>query len=194
MIIVENEQMELTSHEPKTSLNAQGSVLEIGIGGGGLLALYNVEKVSEVFGIDPHPGMIAMAVRRSVRTPFPVKLVCGSAEEIPLDADEVDTVVSTLTFCSIPDLPRALGEMRRVLRPGGHLLFLEHGLHPDPAIADRQRRGETRHKWLYNGCHLTREIPKAIEDAGFTFVDNEAGEHPFGWMFPRIWGWYGAAI
>jgi ubiquinone/menaquinone biosynthesis C-methylase UbiE len=115
------------------------------------------------------------------------------AERIPLADDSVDTVFSTLTCCSIPDLPRALSEMRRVLRPGGELLFFEHGLHPDPNIAARQRRGEARRKWISNGCHPTRDISSAIEAAGFTFLENNAGEHPFGRLFPHLWGWYGAA-
>jgi len=172
---------------------ARGSVLEIGIGAGGILGLYDADGIHEVYGLDPHPKMIEKAARAAQHVVFPVKLLCAPAERIPLEDDSVDTVFSTITFCSIPDLPLALREMRRVLRPGGELLFFEHGLHPDPKIAERQRRGEARHKWLYNGCHLTRDIPGAIEAAGFTFLENNAGEHPFGWLFPHLWGWYGAA-
>jgi ubiquinone/menaquinone biosynthesis C-methylase UbiE len=156
--------------------------------------LYDPAKVTEVYGIDPHPGMIGKAAHAAVNVDFPVKLLCHTAEQIPLDDDSIDTVFSIATFCSIPDLPRALREMRRVLRPGGRLLFFEHGLHPDPVIAEKQRKGEARHKWIYHGCHMTRDIPKAIEEVGFTFEENTAGEQPFGWMFPHVWGWYGAAV
>ena len=173
---------------------ARGSVLEIGIGSGGMLALYDRSRVHEVYGLDPHPKMIKRSARAAQSVDIGVKLLCAPAERIPLDDDSVDTVLSTWTFCTIPDLPQALNEIRRVLRPGGELLFCEHGLHPDPTVADRQRRGEARHKWIYQGCHLTRDIPSFIERAGFKITENHAGELPLRWLFRHMWGWYGAAV
>ncbi len=172
---------------------ARGTVLEIGIGAGGILGLYDADRIHDVYGLDPHPKMIEKAARAAQKVPFPVKLLCAPAERIPLDDDSIDTVFSLLTFCTIPDLPLALNELRRVLRPDGELLFFEHGLHPDPTLAEKHRRGEPRHKWLYNGCHLMRDIPAAMEAGGFTCRENNAGEQPFGWLFPHLWGWYGAA-
>ena len=173
---------------------ARGSVLEIGIGSGGTLALYDRNQVDEVYGLDPHPKMMEQAARAAQNVDFAVHLLCAPAERIPLDDDSVDTVLSTWTFCTIPDLPQALNEIRRVLRPGGELLFFEHGLHPDREVAEKQRRGEARHKWIYQGCHLTRDIPSFIEGAGFKITQNRPGELPLRWLFRQIWGWYGAAV
>ena len=107
---------------------AQGRVLEIGLGSG-LNLPYYPEQTTEILGLDPHPKLLAMAGRKA--SPIPVRRIEGSAELIPLQGRSIDTVVTTWTLCSIPDLRCALAEVRRVLKPGGQFLFVEHGLAPD---------------------------------------------------------------
>jgi ubiquinone/menaquinone biosynthesis C-methylase UbiE len=96
-----------------------------------------------------------------------VRLIAGSAEAVPLDANSIDTVVTTWTLCSIPDVAGALREMRRVLRANGQLLFLEHGLAPEGNIQKWQNRLTPLWKWIGGGCHLNRPIRTLIESAGF---------------------------
>jgi SAM-dependent methyltransferase len=112
---------------------AAGRVLEIGIGSGLNLPFYS-DDVQQVIGLDPSPRLLAMA-RRARRPRGSIELIEGSAEAVPLESKSVDTVVTTWTLCSIPDAPRALREMLRVLKPGGHLLFVEHGLAAEPTCA-----------------------------------------------------------
>ena len=110
--------------------------------------------------------------------PIASKLFEGSAESIPLDASTVDTIVVTWTLCTIPDVTKALAEMRRVLRPGGQLLFVEHGLSPDEGIRKWQDRLTPVWKRIAGGCHLNRPVPKLIEDAGFRISRLETGYMP----------------
>lgn len=111
---------------------AQGRVLEIGVGSGLNLPFYG-PVVGEVLALEPSAGLVAMA-REAPRPDLPVSFIDASAEAIPLDDKSVDTVVTTWTLCTIPDAAAALTEMRRVLRPGGKLLFVEHGLAPDRGV------------------------------------------------------------
>jgi len=167
-------QRDLVAYRYRIIPAAEGRVLEIGIGSGLNLPFYS-RNVSHVIGLEPSPTLLAMA-RRVERTGFgPVKLIEGSAEAIPLKDASVDTVVTTWTLCSIPDAARALHEMRRVLRPGGHLLFVEHGRAPDPNVVWWQDRMTPVWKRLGGGCHLNRAIGTLIEDAGFQFDRLETG-------------------
>src|SRR5262249_9695155 len=104
-----------------------------------------------------------------------VDFIKGSAESIPLDHASVDTVVTTWTLCSIPDAPRALAEMRRVLKPGGRLLFVEHGRAPQPSVVWWQDRLTPAWKCVGGGCHLNRAIANLIEGAGFAFDRLQTG-------------------
>ena len=144
---------------------AQGRVLEIGIGSGLNLPFYRRE-VEAVLGIDPSPELLARARPHAAWVRFPVELRRGSAEAVPLDDGAVDSVVMTWTLCSIADPARALGEIRRVLRPGGALLFLEHGQAPDPGVARWQARLTPLWRRIAGGCHLDRPIGQLIEAAG----------------------------
>ena len=149
-------------------------MLEIGIGSGLNLPFYS-SNVTHVIGLEPSPKLLAMA-RRVERTDLgPVEFIEGSAEAIPLQDASVDTVVTTWTLCSIPDALRALRDMRRVLRPGGHLLFVEHGRAPDPNVVWWQDRLTPLWKPLGGGCHLNRTIGTLIEEAGFRFDRFESG-------------------
>jgi ubiquinone/menaquinone biosynthesis C-methylase UbiE len=145
---------------------AKGGVLEVGIGSGLNLPHYP-KAVTEVIGLDPSARLVAMARQAASGTAFPVSVMEESAEAIPLDESSIDTVVSTWTLCSIPNVGRALAEIRRVLRPDGHLLFVEHGLSPDVSVRRWQHRLTPMWKCCAGGCHLNRPIGKLVEDAGF---------------------------
>jgi len=153
---------------------AGGRVLEIGIGSGFNLPFYS-GTVERLIGLDPSPKLLAMT-RKNLRADGPeVELVEGSAEAIPLEDRSVDTVVTTWTLCSIPDAGRALREMRRVLKPSGQLLFVEHGLAPEPNVRWWQDRLTPAWKCIGGGCHLNRAIKTLIEDGGFRFERCETG-------------------
>lgn len=143
---------------------ARGLVLEIGIGSGVNLPFY--PEPAQVIGLEPSRALLTMA-RRTQRHPGRLLLVQGSAEQIPLRDASVDTVVVAWTLCSIPDVSSALAEMRRVLRPGGGLLFVEHGRSPDAAVARWQDRLTPLWRRVSGGCHLNRPVRQLIEDAGF---------------------------
>jgi len=156
---------------------AQGLVLEIGIGSGLNLPFYGA-AVREVLGLEPAPRLIGMAQQAAQAASIPVAFIEGSAEAIPLDDHSVDCVVSTWTLCTIPRAAQALGEMRRVLRPGGQLLFVEHGLSPDASVRRWQDRLTPPWRFIAGGCHLNRPIRTMIENAGFRCDRIETGYMP----------------
>lgn len=145
---------------------AEGRVLEIGIGSGLNLPLYG-PGVRAVIGLEPSPQLLRMARDRISAAPAPVELLEASAEAVPLEDASIDTVVTTWTLCTIPDAPRALAEMRRVLTPGGALLFVEHGRAPEPSVARWQDRLDPLWCRAAGGCHLNRRIDELIAAAGF---------------------------
>lgn len=156
---------------------ARGRVLEVGIGSGLNLPFYS-PQVKELIGLERAPLLLAMARDASNRVPLPVTFIEGSAEAIPLDGKSIDTVVTTWTLCTIPAAVQALGEMRRVLRPGGQLLFVEHGLAPDAGVRKWQNWLTPAWKRIGGGCHLNRPIQALIEQAGFSFTRLETGYMP----------------
>jgi ubiquinone/menaquinone biosynthesis C-methylase UbiE len=163
----------LAAYRDRVVPAATGRVLEIGIGSGLNLRRYS-PNVQQVIGLEPSPKLLGMA-RDTERRSFPVDLIEGSAEEIPLESASVDTVVTTWTLCTIPDASRALHEMRRVLKPGGRLLFVEHGRAPDPNVVWWQDRLNPIWKGIGGGCHLNRAIGSLIEGAGFQFERLQTG-------------------
>ena len=146
---------------------AAGRVLEIGIGSGLNLPYYDPEKVERLIGLDPAEEMLAYARRRSETLPFAVEYLVLDGENIPLQGRSVDTVLVTYTLCTIPDAIAALEGMRRVLKPGGRLIFCEHGKAPDEAVLRWQRRLNPIWNRIGGGCNLDRDIPAMIEAAGF---------------------------
>ncbi len=152
---------------------ARGRVLEIGMGSGLNLPFYDSERVEMVWGLEPSEPMRRLARPRVDAAPFEVRFLDLPGEQIPLEDDSVDTVVSTYTLCTIPDAAAALGQMRRVLKPGGELVFCEHGDAPDTNVKRWQQRIEPSWKKIFGGCHLTRPIPRLIEDAGFKIRESE---------------------
>ncbi len=165
---------------------AAGRVLEIGIGSGLNLPFYR-DVVNEVLGVEPSAKLLGMARDAARRQPVPVELIEGSAEAIPLADRSIDTVVTTWTLCSIPDVARALQEMRRVLRPGGRLLFVEHGQAPEPRVRRWQDRLTPAWRCLAGGCHLNRAIESLIMNTGFRIerIDKAymAGPKPMTFMY-----------
>ena len=146
---------------------AHGRVLEVGLGTGRNLPFYDRQRVSQVVGVDPALSLHPIARRRVLASGLDVELMGLSAERLPASDASFDTVVSTYTLCSIPDPVAALREMRRVLKPGGQLLFSEHGLAPEPGVARWQTRLQPYWKPLAGGCHLDRDIPALLAEAGF---------------------------
>jgi ubiquinone/menaquinone biosynthesis C-methylase UbiE len=145
---------------------AEGQVLEVGIGSGVNLPLYG-PSVRSVIGLEPSPELLEMARHRATAAPVRIELLQASAEAIPVDDASIDTVVTTWTLCSIADAPRALAELRRVLKPSGALLFVEHGRAPEPAVARWQDRLDPLWRRLAGGCHLNRKIDDLISGGGF---------------------------
>lgn len=146
---------------------ATGRVLEIGFGSGTNLGFYDPVKVDHLFALEPSVGMRRKAAKAVAASPLDISWLDLPGEDIPLDDNSVDTVVLTYTACTIPDAALALKQMRRVLKPGGQLLFSEHGLSPDDRVAKWQRRIEPVWKHLAGGCHLTRQPDQMITQAGF---------------------------
>lgn len=167
----------LAAYRARLLAQAGGEVLEIGIGSGLNLPFYG-PGVRRVIGVDPSVGVSSLAARAARRAAMPVDLLASSAEVLPLPDASIDTAVSTWTLCSIPDPLRALRELRRVLRPGGRLLFVEHGLAPEAGVARWQRRLTPYWRCCAGGCHLDRPVTGLIGDAGFTVTELATGYMP----------------
>lgn len=165
---------EISKYRARVVPAASGRVLEVGIGSGLNLPFYTGD-VREVVGIDPHETLNRMAAKRMSGSAMPVSLIRASAEDMPLENGGFDTVVTTWTLCSIPDGMKALAEMRRVLRPGGQLVFIEHGHAPDAGVARWQDRLTPVWRRCAGGCHLNRPIDSMIRDSGFTLTGLETG-------------------
>jgi len=147
---------------------AQGRVLEIGMGSGLNIPFYKSENIEMLWGLEPSEGMRKKAQQNLKQAPFEVRWLDLPSEEIPLDDDSVDTVVLTYTLCTIPDWHKAMQQMRRVLKPGGTLVFCEHGEAPDEEVRKWQKRVDPVWGKIAGGCSLGRPIPRFIEEGGFT--------------------------
>jgi ubiquinone/menaquinone biosynthesis C-methylase UbiE len=147
--------------------HARGEVLEVGIGSGLNLPFYSSE-VQRLYGVDPSTELQRMAKTRTTKVPVKVEFLLQSAEEtLPLSDRSIDTVVMTWTLCSISDPARALQQMKRVLRPNGVLIFVEHGRASEPGVAAWQDRLTPFWKRIGGGCHLNREVDALLVEAGF---------------------------
>lgn len=179
-------QDQLEKYRREVVAAATGRVLEVGVGSGLNFPLYG-KAVEIVFGLDPSSRLLALARRRAAAAGVRADLVQGSATAIPLADSAVDTVVMTWTLCSIPDPPAALREMRRVLKPGGQLLFVEHGLSPEPGIERWQHRLTPMWSHVAGGCHLNRKMDDLIGSAGFDLTalrtEYASGPRPMTYMY-----------
>ncbi|MEH6588264.1 MAG: class I SAM-dependent methyltransferase [Halioglobus sp.] len=171
---------------------ATGTVLEIGIGTGLNLPYYDPAKVDKVIGLDPSEKSWELAAQRASQLDFEVEFIGLPGEQIPLDDDTVDTVLVTYSLCTIPDPVAALQGMARVLRPGGELIFCEHGVAPDPSVVKWQSRVNWVWSKVAGGCNLNRDIPALLQQGGFAIDTMETQYLP---GTPRIAGfnyWGGA--
>jgi len=157
----------ITYQRKKVVPNCEGTVLEIGIGTGHNLPFYDPAKVKRVIGLDPSEESWEIARRNHPDLPFELEFIGLPGEEIPLEDKAVDTVLVTYSLCTIPDPVKAVEGMRRVLKPGGKMIFCEHGLAPDADVVKWQRRLDPIWKRIAGGCHLTRNIPEIINEGGF---------------------------
>jgi len=168
---------------------AKGKVLEIGMGTGLNLEHYRAENIESLTGLDPALQMHGLALKRLAKTALKLNMIGLPAEKIPLEDDSIDTVVMTYTLCTIPEPLQALKEIRRVLNPSGTLLFCEHGLAPDLKTQRWQEKLQPVWGKLAGGCHLNRDIPRLLQEAGFKFHDIQTmyvpGPKPFAFNY---WG------
>lgn len=165
---------------------AEGRVLELGIGGGLNLPFYNPARVASVTGVDPSEGLRDRALAAPRPEGLKVEVLAGEAEHLDFADQSFDTVVCTFTLCSVHTPEAVLAEARRVLKPEGRFLFCEHGLAPDPKVAAWQKRIEPFWTPLAGGCHLTRPVGASIASAGFTIDAHQAFYMP---KAPRPLGW-----
>lgn len=174
---------------------ATGEVLEIGIGSGLNLQFYDPETVSSIVGVDPAAEMQTLGRKRAAAINIPVEMVAVDVQGIHAETDRFDTIVMTFTLCSINDPISALQEMGRILKPGGRLLFCEHGLAPDPSVERWQHQLTPLWQPIAGGCHLNRDIPALIEAGGFIIEDLSAeylpGPRPMTYVYS---GWAHQAI
>jgi len=171
---------------------ASGRVLEIGIGSGLNIPFYDASRVQHLWGLDPSAGMWSIAQRNAKEHHLDAEFIESGAEAIPLPDASVDTVVTTYTLCTIPAPGRALEEIRRVLKPGGRLLFCEHGRAPDAAVRRWQDRLNGVWGKLGGGCNLNRPIPELLQAAGYELPDLQTMYIP-GWK-PACFNYWGTAL
>lgn len=165
---------------------AQGEVLELGCGGGINLQFYDRSKVDKLTGLDPSAELLDYTRSEAKVLGFEMDILDGIGEAMPFDDDSFDTVLTTFTLCSVQDGKQVLNEMRRVLKPGGKILFLEHGRAPDKGPEKWQQRIEPMWKHIAGGCHLHRPVSRLFEAEGFALTQDGGHYAP---KTPRWLGW-----
>ena len=170
---------------------AEGDVLELGLGSGLNLGVYDPGRVRRVVGVDPGAHITALAQARIANSPFEVEMLALSGEAVPADDHSFDSAVVTFTFCTIPNVYRALAEVRRLLKPGGRLYFAEHGLSPDLRLQRWQQRVNPLWKALAGGCHINRDTRLLLETGGFRIRGIEQSHAMAG---PRIATWVSRGV
>lgn len=170
---------------------ARGRVLEVGIGSGLNLPYYDSAIVHELWGLDPSPGMLRIAARAARFSPFAPHWIERPVEDLPLESGSVDTVVMTFTLCSIASPRDGLRQIYRVLKPGGRLIFCEHGAAPDQTVRRWQDRLTPLWRRLAGGCHLNRDIAGLLSQDGLRMVSLEMSVFRKWWLAGFIF--HGAA-
>jgi SAM-dependent methyltransferase len=166
---------------------SSGDVLELGCGGGINMQFYDPAKITSFSGLDPSPGLLERSLQAAQEKGMQADIRGGIGEDMPFADSSFDTVLVTFTLCSVDDQSQVLSEMRRVLRPGGKILFLEHGSAPDADVQKWQRRIEPIWSRIGGNCHLTRAVTGAYQVAGFSIVHTDKNympktPKPFGWI------------
>ena len=169
---------------------AQGVTLEIGIGSGLNIPYYDAEKVKKIIGVDPTPHKKALSVAIS-GTDIPVEFIQAGAENLDMENNSINTVVSTYTLCTIPDVEASLSEIKRVLKPKGQFIFCEHGKAPDENVFRTQNRINPLWKRISGGCHLNKDIPDYLNKSGFSIQKMDTMYLP-GWK-PATYNFWGFA-
>lgn len=168
---------------------AEGDVLEVGFGSGRNLPFYETSKVRKIWGLEPSEGMRRKAQPLVDESDLDVEFIDLPGEEIPLEANSVDTVLITYTLCTIPDAVSALEGMRRVLKPGGSLIYCEHGTAPDANVRRWQNRLNSAWSRFSGGCNMNRDIPGLITSSGFDLRSDERMYIPGAKMLSyNFWG------
>ena len=170
---------------------ATGRVLEVGIGTGLNIPFYDLDQVTHLWGLDPSEDIWSIAQKNAQEHHLDAEFIHSGAEDIPLDDNSADTVVMTYTLCSIPDTFAAMTEIRRVLKPGGMLLYCEHGKAPDERVLRWQNRLNPVWTVFSGGCNLHRPIPEILERGGFKSADMQTMYLP-GWK-PASFNYWGTA-
>lgn len=172
---------------------AKGRVFEIGCGGGLNQQFYDTTRVTGFAGIDPSGKLLDYAREAAAEKGWAADIRQGVGEDIPFSDSSFDTAVCTYTLCSVADPDRVLSELNRILKPGGQLLFLEHGLSPDANVAKWQRRIEPVWKPLMGGCHLSRAVTAPVRNAGFG-LDSVGHRYMSGMPRWAAWMEWGVAL
>jgi SAM-dependent methyltransferase len=171
----------------------RGEVVELGFGSGNNVGLYPAE-VTRIVAVEPSDVGWGLGAERRAHCPIPIVRGGLDGQRLELDDDSADAVLSTFTLCTIPDVAAALSEVRRVLRPGGSLHFLEHGVSPDPGVRRWQHRLEPLQKRVFDGCHLTRPIDELVAQSGLVIEQVERAYAPMpALMKPWVFGYLGRA-
>jgi ubiquinone/menaquinone biosynthesis C-methylase UbiE len=183
-VVMQQDQM--TPYRSRIGAAAAGRVLDVGIGSGLNLAFYG-GLAERVVGVDPSAELLRFVHERAGGAAIPVELVQGSGEALPLEDHSIDTAVLTFTLCTVGDTTKTLSEIRRVLKPGGTLLFAEHGRAPEAGVARWQDRLTPLWKQIGGGCHLNRKPDTLIQSAGFRIDKLQTGylkgPRPMGFVY-----------
>ena len=169
---------------------AHGVVLEIGIGSGLNLPFYDQSKIKYLIGVDPTPHKNVLLERLEEKG-IENEMIFESAEYLPVEDNTIDTIVTTYTMCTIPQIDQTMQECKRVLKNNGSVIFIEHGLAPNIKIQKTQNRVNPFWRRISGGCHLNRDIPKIFERNGFNIPEMNSMFLP-GWK-PSTWNWWGKA-
>ena len=193
-LVAANESDAIVDLRRRACAGLHGEVVELGFGSGNNVGLYP-DAVTRVVAVEPSDVGWRLGEKRRAASSVPVVRGGLDGQHLDLPDDSADAVLSTFTLCTIPDVAAALAEVRRVLRPGGALHFLEHGIAPEEGVRRWQRRLEPLQKRAFDGCHLTRPIDRIVAESGLELVEVDRAYAPLPkLMRPWAFGYLGRAV